>query len=123
MSNRQDIKVAAGDTLKEGYQSFNELTGVVPTTTLTTVEFLVKNNLADADADAILARRSTVAAELTIDDAGNWKFTIKATPAETFALPPGKYKCVCKTIDSADDVAEAFRGNFTVPVRGSDPSS
>ena len=125
MSSRIDHKLAQGDTMAEQYQLTNELTGVVPTTNLATVEVLVKANLSDADAGALLTRRSTVAAEIAIDDAANWKFTVKATAAETAALAVGKHKWVCTTIDDGGtpQTQEGFRGTFQVRQQGSDPSS
>lgn len=113
---------AKGDTFLDGFQSTNELTGVAPTTTLATVECLVKNEFADTDAVAVLTLR-TGGAGITITSAAAWTFTIAMTATQTATLTAGRYKWVCTTIDSSSQKQEAFRGEFTVTERGSDPSS
>lgn len=122
MSSILNFELAQGDTMAVGITITNSLTGSAPTPDLTAVEFLVKNSLTDADAAAILARHTDTAAQLTIDDANAWTCTIKATSAETAALTAGRYKCVCTTEDAGSNTIEAFRGDFVIHPRGSDPS-
>ena len=122
MSNILNFEVAQGDTMALAITITNTLTGSAPTPDLTSVEFLVKSSLTDADSAAILARHSDTAAQLTIDDANGWTITIKATSVETAALTAGRYKCVCTTVDADSNTMEAFRGTFVVHPRGSDPS-
>ncbi len=122
MSSILNFKLAQGDTMAEGLAITNTKSTAPPIADLATVEFLVKNKLTDADATAVLDRHTDVVAELVIDDANGWTITIKATAAETFAIPAGRYKCVCSTIDTSGNTVEAFRGAFVVRSRGSDPS-
>lgn len=122
MSNILNFEITQGDTMAEQVVIVNRLTDAAPSPDLTTVEFLVKESLTDADASAILARHTDIAAQLTIDDANTWTCTFKATSAETAALTAGRHKCVCSTEDANGSTMEAFRGGFVVHPRGSDPS-
>lgn len=122
MSSILNFALAQGDTIEEGIAITNTFSGVAPSPNLTAVEFLVKSSLTDTDSEAILARHTDTASQLTIDDANGWTCTIKATSAETAALTAGRYKCVCTTEDASGNTAEAFRGNFVIHPRGSDPA-
>ena len=122
MSSILNFELAQGDTIEEGITITNTFSGVAPTPNLTAVEFLVKSSLTDADSAALLARHTDTAAELTIDDANAWTCTIKATSVETAAMTAGRYKCVCTTEDASGNTVEAFRGNFILHPRGSDPA-
>ena len=123
MSSRIDLKFTQGDTIAESFTTTNEITEAAPSSNLSTVEILIKTNPDDADASALMRRISTDAAELVIDSAANWQFTMKATSAETAALAAGRWWIICSTIDAASNTEEAFRGRFTLVARGSDPSS
>ena len=122
MSSILNFELAQGDTIEEGITITNTLTGSAPSPNLSAVEFLVKTSLTDADSAALLARHTDTGAELTIDDANGWTFTIKATSAETAAMTAGRYKCVCTTEDASSNTKEAFRGDFILHPRGSDPA-
>ncbi len=127
MSSTLNFTFAQGDTIAEGLTLANELTEVAPASDLATVEILIKEDLAAADSTAVaplgLTRRSTVGAEITIVDANLWTMTFKATKVETAAFTPGTYGIVCTAVDALGNVAEAFRGSFTIRPRGSDPAT
>ena len=123
MSSILNFSFAQGDTIAEGITIENSLTGAAPSPDLVTVEILVKSSLSDSDASAVLDRDSGVAAEIAIVDANAWTITFKATSAETAAMTAGRYKIVCTTVDASDNTAEAFRGDFILRARASDPSS
>lgn len=122
MSTTLHGRTAKGDTFSDGFQATNELTGAAPTPTLVTVECLIKSEYADTDAAAVLTLR-TGGTGITVTSAALWQFTIAMTATQTAALTAGAYKWVCTTIDSSSQKQEAFRGDFTVLERGSDPAS
>lgn len=126
MSSILNLEITQGDTMALGITITNELSGSAPAPDLLTVEFLVKQSLSDDDSTAVaplgMARHTDTVAQLTIDDANAWTITVKATSAETAALTAGRYKCVCTTVDASGNTVEAFRGDFIVHPRGSDPS-
>ncbi|MFQ5702004.1 MAG: hypothetical protein ACE5HU_09190 [Acidobacteriota bacterium] len=126
MSSVIHSTIAAGDTMADQYETVNQLTDAAPASNLSTVEWLLKNDLKDADASAVLTRRSDgadAANKVIIDDAVNWKYTVKADSTATAAISPGRYKQVCMTIDAAGNEVEAFRGDFVVLPRASDAAS
>lgn len=123
MSSRINFTIAQGDDLEDSFVATLRRTGVVPTSDLTKVEFLVKNSLRDADGDAVLTSHTDTATTLTIDDANAWTFTILAAGTITLAMAPGRYKCVCTTVDAAGKKREAFRGDFILTAVASDPAS
>ena len=121
MSSAISLTIAQGDTVAEGYTLTNSKTEVAPTADLTTIEVLIKTNLSDADGDAL--QTLTGGSGVTIVDANAWTITVDITSAQTAALAVGRHKWVCTTIDASSNTVEAFRGDFVVRQRGSDPSS
>ena len=127
MSSILNFTFAQGDTIAEGITIENSLTGAAPSPNLSTVEILIKQSLTAADSTAVaplgMTRQSSDAAQIAIVDANAWTITFKATSAETAAMTAGRYKIVCTTVDAASNTAEAFRGDFILRARASDPSS
>ena len=64
---------------------------VVVNISSSTIKFMVKKNITDLDADAVITKTSAGGTEITIDDGPRGICTVYLTPVDTRSLTSGDY--------------------------------